>query len=204
MTPGLHSRGFTLVEMLVALVVLSLISLGTLSAMSTLGSTQQKLTATTDRVDEMRQVGDFLRNTLRQAMPSPGQGGGGTWANMAPSPSVQGDSSEMTWLAPLISVEGVSGLNRLRLYLDDSTLRLQFTPYRPGGDTFTWSGFDDGHVLVNQVEEFAIAYRTAAGEPWLDALDDNHTAIPQAIRITLRARGRYWPDMIVAPDRSAP
>lgn len=195
------NRGFTLVEILVALVVLSLISLGTLTAMRTLGSTQEKLTATTDRVDELRQVSRFLRNTLRQAMPSPEQGGGGTWASMAPKPSVQGSDREIVWLAPLTSVQGVSGLNRLRLYLDESTLRLQFAPYAPGSDDFTWDGFDEGHVLVEDVEEFAIAYRTATGEPWLDALEENNSAMPQAVRITLKARGRYWPDLIVAPDR---
>ena len=62
------ARGFTLVEVMVALVVLSLLMLGTLSALRTFGDTQTRIKATAQQTDQVRQVSQFLRNTLRQAV----------------------------------------------------------------------------------------------------------------------------------------
>src|SRR5690606_14159465 len=67
--PG-RQGGFTIVEVVVALTVLSLIVLATLTAVQTFGDTQARLETTLVRLDQMRMVSQFLRSTLRQAVPA--------------------------------------------------------------------------------------------------------------------------------------
>lgn len=204
-------RGFTLVEIIIALVVLSLISLGTLTAMRTLADTQEKLNITVERVDEMRQVSQFLRNSLRQAMlpPSSNVVGTGIWAEMGRSgrEMLRHEPDEMVWLAPLDSIGGLSGLNFMRLYHDrgEQALRLQILPYRNGLEALDWTTREEGYLLAEQVDEFDLAYRMTATDPWMESLvETDFEEVPQAIRINIRARERYWPEIIVAPHQGGP
>lgn len=202
--PRPSQGGITLVEMLIALVILSLISVGTLAAIRTLGRTQEVLTATTERVDELRQVSQFLRASLRQAEGSP-DAGVPTFGGMPAQPTLlRAERADLIWLAPLDSIGGLSGLTWIRLYLDvdERALKLQFMPYGAGTEELTWNSVGDPYLLVTQVDEFAIAYRPSAGEPWretLQAADEQPLSLPQAIKLTIRARERFWPDIIVAP-----
>ena len=62
------NRGFTLVEVMVALSILSLLLLATISALRTFGNTQVSVEKLTNRVDEVRTVSGFLRDTLQSAV----------------------------------------------------------------------------------------------------------------------------------------
>lgn len=195
------SRGFTLVEMMIALVVLSLISLGTVTAMRTLGMTQERLSATTERVDELRQVSQFLRNSLRQAVVPPQSGFGGTWAEPVAGLALAEDD-ELIWLAPFDTAGGMGGLIYFRLYRDGSDLRVQLQPHRDTFDHASWTTLAAGEVLVSGLEDLQIGYRHATGEAWQAAIadDDLSNYLPEAIRIVIRADGRFWPDIIVSPE----
>ena len=75
------ARGFTLIEMMIALTLFSMMMLAIVAAMRTLGNTQSTLEQVTGRVDEIRGVSEFLRNSLSMAMPvvrlgSPGEAAG--------------------------------------------------------------------------------------------------------------------------------
>lgn len=205
-----QQQGFTLVEIIIALVVLSLISLGSLTAMRTLADTQTKLNATVERVDEMRQVSRFLRNSLRQAMLPPSSGGVGTgiWAEMGRVGRgvLRHEADELVWLGPLDSVGGFPGLNYMRLYHDrgEQALRLQIAPYHRDLENIDWNLFDEGYLLAESVDEFELAYRMSVDEGWARSLvkNENETEdIPAAIRINIRAQARYWPEIIVAPHQ---
>ena len=200
----MHSaqRGFTLVEMMIALVVLSLISLGTLSAMRTMAMTQERLTATTDRVDELRQVSQFLRASLRQARVPPSSGFGGIWAVPIAGLALA-QHHEVVWLAPFELAGGASGLNHLRVYPDGGSLRIQFQPYREEFDQTSWSGLEAGEILVKDLEEFAVYYRLVRHGPWVEEIveEDMVDGIPAAIRLVVKSGGRYWPEIVVSPDQ---
>ncbi|XJC77943.1 prepilin-type N-terminal cleavage/methylation domain-containing protein [Delftia tsuruhatensis] len=60
-------RGFTLVELLVVMALLSLLMLGLASAMSTVSQTQERVDARLDRMDHQRVSVAFLRSVLGQA-----------------------------------------------------------------------------------------------------------------------------------------
>lgn len=198
-----EQRGFTLVEMMIALVVLSLISLGTLSAMRTMATTQERLTATTDRVDELRQVSQFLRASLRQAQVPPHSGFGGTWAASTGGGLTLAQHHELVWLAPFDAAGGASGLNYLRVYADGDSLRIQFQPHREEFDQASWSGLEAGEMLVRNLEEFAVYYRLVSNGPWVEEIieEDMMDGLPAAIRLVVKSRGRYWPEIVVSPDQ---
>ena len=60
--------GFTLVEVVVALSILALIMLATVTGLRTLARTQVALERVTERVDEVRTVSTFLRSTFESAI----------------------------------------------------------------------------------------------------------------------------------------
>ena len=64
---GTRSAGFTLVEVMVSITVLSMILLATVTALRTFGNTQSSLQRMTHRVDEVRSVSGFLRAAIESA-----------------------------------------------------------------------------------------------------------------------------------------
>ena len=71
MTRGFRStvaaEGFTLVEVMVALTILSLVMMATVTGLRTLANTQSAIERMTSRVDEVRSVSIFLRDLLTSA-----------------------------------------------------------------------------------------------------------------------------------------
>lgn len=197
------SRGFTLVEMVISLVVLSFISLGTVTALRTLGNTHDRLSSTTARVDELRQVSQFLRSSLRQAMAPLMAGFDGVWiAESSGLPRAWPE--EVIWLAPFEGAGGTGGLVYFRLYRDGERLRLQLQPFREAFDHGVWVALEPGDVLVDGLESFRVSYRIAPFGPWLDTLtgeESQRQTLPD-IRIAIRADGRYWPDIVVSPSQA--
>lgn len=189
------SNGFTLVEVIVALTVLSLILLATLSAVHSLGGSQSRLNNTINRLEEMRVVSQFLRSSLRQSMP----------VNPAGTHMVYfyGGTDELRWAAPLQGVDGVAGLQYMRLYNDNGVLKIQFIPYHPAISDPDWAEVN-AYPLLDTVDEFRITYRSDSDESWLDAWGQKFTGLPQALSIRVQSRQRYWPDLIVVPDQYRP
>jgi len=69
MTRLAHRQGgLTLVEVIVATVILSMIMLATVTAMRTFGNTYERLMATTADTSEMREVHRFLRLAMRLSL----------------------------------------------------------------------------------------------------------------------------------------
>jgi general secretion pathway protein J len=68
-------RGFTLIEVMIALTLLSMIMVAIIAAMRTFGNTKATIQQVTNRVDEIRVVSEFLRKTIGSAMPVLQQGG---------------------------------------------------------------------------------------------------------------------------------
>lgn len=191
-------RGFTLVEVVVALTVLSLISLATLAAMRTFGTTQQKLDVVSERTQEMRVISQFLRRTLTDVQPIMRQSRSGSYAYF------QGDQQRLVWVAPFSASRYIGGLTVFRLSKDDDEqLVIQFTPYVDADADVDWSGVEQ-HVLVKQLDDVVMSYKTAPentqgsniqGE-WRTTWE-GLAVNPNSIRIAIAAQGRYWPDLII-------
>ena len=200
-----RSGGFTLVEVMIAITVFSLIMLGAMTAMRTLGRVNTSVSATVARSDEMRSVSQALRRLLEQVHVSGGsRPASGTWGSPlgagGSSAYFEGDAREVTWLAPLMGVAGISGLHYLRLHVVRDALVLDIARHRRDQREPDWNEKVASPVLMTGVTGFEVAYRPAFDEPWAreHGMDEQEQGL-QAVRIRLRAGDRYWPDLVVAP-----
>lgn len=189
-----RARGFTLVEVVVALTILSLVVLATLTALRTLALTQEKLEVRADHSAELRAVSGFLRKTLAEAIPVPmymfGRSEGAYF---------YGGAQELIWAAPMPIPGHSGGLFAMRLARNDrKELSLQI---REGIDFIVWTD-ETSYLLAENVEAFTLSYRKSRLSEWQSEWNRQaEKAPPGYVKIALKVDGRYWPDIIV-PIRS--
>lgn len=197
------SRGFTLVEVIVALAVLSLIMLATVSGFRTLGNTARVLDARIDKTDELRSVASFLRDALENSVVGSESGGeesltlGGFQEQTSVSYFSVKDNA-VVWRSKLMFGENFGGSYFLRLAKQGEQLVLQWQA--PQGRTApeTWNK-SPSRTVLRKVEEFSVAYRMQAGGEWIER-EPIDTA-PALVRLTVKANGKYWPEMIMRVQR---
>ena len=152
--------GFTLVEVIVALTLVSLIMLGLVSALRTFGDTASALDARSGRSAEARLLADFLRATLTRATPQPkvrtAEGG-------AVVPFF-GAANEIRWLGNLPARHGAGGMHYLRLYASAGRLYLQYLPHPGNAEPPDWSQAVP-HLLSERLDQMRIAYQIRPGQP---------------------------------------
>ena len=125
-----HARhgGFTLVEVMVALTILSLVMLATVSGFRTLAQTQTTLDRTINRVDEIRTVSHFLRQVVESAII--GQDAGGlTLGSVGNSGSSFFDmnQSAIALKSAVMMGEGFGGTQYVRVAHEDSSIVLRWS-----------------------------------------------------------------------------
>lgn len=194
------ARGFTLVEVVVALGVMSLILLATVSALRTFANTQVSLDKMIDRVDEVRTVSSFLRDILDGAVTGESRGGGLSFGGGgAALPYFEGNSNSLAWKAPALFGEAYGGVLLVRLIKQDDTLVLYWQEPPASNDRIVW---DDkaSRVLLTDVEKFEVGFRPEHGLPWEQG-EWNTEGAPALVRLTIKSKGRYWPDLILRVQR---
>lgn len=195
------SRGFTLLELLAALALLSLLMLGVWSGIRTAAHTMHHGRAKVDRLDKVRGAERFLRRNFSQVTPIP-------WARDEEGRAVvfDGGVHAMRFVAPLPGFLGRMGpqMQELALVPDGhGTWRLEVTfamlppdgsQPRPLGKPevlltgirqgrFVYRGFD----LKNQ----DLGWRTSWARP---------TQLPSLVRVELQLADGRWPTL-TAPLR---
>jgi general secretion pathway protein J len=194
------TRGFTLVEAIVALAILSLIMLATVSALRTFANTQTSLDKLTLRIDEMRTVSSFLRDALDSTVfaggaekLSLGGRGGQEFAYFA------GTSSTISWKAPVLFGEGYGGTFLLQLSHEEDELLLRWQEPLPTNERPEWAG-TESRVLVGSLNEFQVKYLPDFGREWVDGWVSTDSS-PALIKLSIQAGDRYWPDLIMQVQR---
>ncbi|QMV75378.1 prepilin-type N-terminal cleavage/methylation domain-containing protein [Comamonas piscis] len=115
--PQRLASGFTLVEMLVAMSLLSLIVLGLAGAMGTMGRTETSIDNRLERMDESRASTDFLRAVLGRISAKRVQGLQ-QQGMLSAAPSAfffEGAGQSMTWVGVMPARYGVGGRYHFRL-----------------------------------------------------------------------------------------
>ena len=186
----------TLVEVVVASVVFSMVMLATVTAMRTFGNSHATISRTIDATDRMREVHYFVRDSLRNAVNESGR--------------FFGDADQITWLAPLDRVGAAGGLQYLRLYKSGERLMLAFAPYEPvdaGGDEPPWGSVIEHYVLLDRVSDLQVSYRLPGNPAWVTStmavLKDQGEpvpVVPALVSISLVADDHQWPPIVVAID----
>ena len=189
------ARGFTLVEMLVSITILSLVMLATVTGLRTLASTQTSLMAVTTRNDEMRSVSSFLRDALEAAVAGSDNGGLSLGGDRSEATIFEVGRDSILWRTSLLFGEVSGGSYVVRVAREDSRMVLRWQLLDPKGDVGDWNNAPS-RPLVENVQEFSVAYRREWDGAWKTSWDER--GLPGWVRLNLRAGGRYWPEMILA------
>lgn len=191
--------GFTLLEVLAALVLLALLLLGVYSGIRTATRSVRSGTAAVERMDQLRSAQDFLRRELAQSLAQPiGRNDRGEDIYFV------GNAREMRYVAPLPGYLGKLGpqLQRLQLVDDghgDSRLELSLALLPPDGQPPQPLG--DPQVLLDHIRSGGFRYsgvdlQGKAIPPSANWSDGR--LLPLLVSVDLKIEGAYgWPLLLI-------
>ena len=189
------AEGFTLVEVMVALTILSLVMMVTVTGLRTLANTQSAIERVTIRVDEVRSVSTFLRDLLASAS-------SGTDPNTL---TLGGSTEDQSYFvsgndfleldATVLFGERYGGTHRVRIAKEDDQLVLRWQEKNGGTAPKGWKD-KPSRVMITQLEEFNVFTRESDGKDWVENRRTENSK-PVAVKLSVKAAGRNWPDLIV-------
>ena len=186
-------RGFTLVEVLIALALLSLILLGLTGALRTFADSAARIETRAWRSDDVRLVSALLRETLSTAAATnillPG--------NQAVVKAFSGSENQIEWVGALPARHGLGGLHHLRLQIgQDRSLQLSMAPLIGENKPADWQ-LARSRALVDELDQFSLRYQGAGQQVWLPAWTDTKV-LPARVSVQIAAAGEVWPPLIVS------
>lgn len=194
-----HEAGFTLLEMMVSLTLLSLLSLLLFGGLRLGARAWDHSEARGAGMDELRVVQQLLRSEIEQAYPF--------YVNADPvHPTIDfsGGPSEIDFLAP--TQQALSSPGRSRIVFaaqrDGSqvVLAMRARPELAAGNAAGWS-----EPLLRNLASVRFSYFGAddpRGTPTWRASWSNAKTLPRLVRVDVqfaRGDGRVWPELVVAP-----
>ena len=191
--------GFTLVELIAALVVVGLIGAIVAGTLRLGVRAQERLLARTEAMEDRRVVLGQLRRHLEAVEP--------LWL-VGPDEmrvAFRGDARELWFAAEMPGGDGAGGVWLARLALTgdagDLALTVQRQMLAEARGFVLDTGAERG-TIVDRLQGARFAY--SDGRRWLDRWDDA-TRLPAKIRLTLGTADQGpWPALIVAPARRDP
>lgn len=192
-----HAAGFTLLEILLALVLLALLMAGVWGALAGASRLAHSADAVMAKGEDVRMTAQFLRRWLGAATPQAFSDGA-----QAPAQMFEGSAGRMRYVAPLPAQSGHAGLYVQTLSLvqdgaDRQSLRLSYR---------AWTGIaaaaapSTEHLLLADLRGGQFEYLAAGGfgKPATWRKDWNtRNSLPLAVRIHLDPA---WPTRVAVPD----
>ncbi|MBN9339409.1 MAG: hypothetical protein ABT02_00705 [Comamonadaceae bacterium SCN 68-20] len=198
------SAGFTLVELLVAMALLSLLMLGMASALRSMAQTEERVDSRLEQADEFRVATGFLDTVLGRVSVRK------TTALLKEGESpylFSGRQDEMAWLGIMPARHGAGGRTFFRLRLEPveggGALVISFLPWDGSSAFPDWSKAQS-RVLVHGATSLALAYEDARRPvPEWVPLWTSPDGLPERVRIDLGTQSGAWP-MWIVPMRFLP
>jgi general secretion pathway protein J len=197
--------GFTLVEVVVALTLLSLVLLGLVSALRSFGQTSARLEAQTLVVDDLRLVSALLQRTISRASSRKYQDP----ADQVVRTWFAGDADGLVWLGQVPARHGTGGLNHLRLFIggksaanDRNRLFLQMSPYTSDENRPDWNALE-ARILLDDIDSLHLQYQGVGETDWLNSWSEPEV-LPGLVRLVAAVRGRSWPPIVIRLEHAAP
>lgn len=194
------SDGFTLVEVVVALAILSLVMLTTVSGFRTLGNTAITISGMTARTDELRSVSAFLRDAFENSVPGANKiedqelGFGGASAGGVPTAFFRVENNSVEWRSKILFGEAYGGSYFLRLSKAGDELQLRWQEPENQKQPGPWDK-SPVRVVLENVDSLEVWTRQGNAKEW------NQTEIgkelPSHIKLVIRANEKYWPELIM-------
>lgn len=200
------TTGFTLLEVLVVMALLSLVMLALGSALRTVGQTQERIDQRLARADELRVSEAFIRSTLGRIsgrminQPATAQVGSSRFM-FAAAPNA------VAWVGVMPARFGVGGRYFFRLAVEtvgvDTALVIRFKRWEDSSAFPDWATADS-RVLAANVTSLSIRYENARMEPpaWTPdwAIADR---LPERVALDVQTAAGEWPALVV-PLRQLP
>lgn len=186
--------GFTLLELLVVMSLLSMLMVGLVSAMRTMAQTEAKIDQRLERLDEMRAARAFLMQTLSRVS-----------ASKIEDPSITGkktvpfvaSADVLIWVGIMPARPSIGGRYFFRVALeavgDKSELVLRFALCDPEMTPPNWS-ISDSRVLVKDIQKFQVYAKgpqpkmVAQTKPWPAGWQNGWPvgdALPDQVKLSL-------------------
>lgn len=213
------SRGFTLVEILVVMTLLSLVMLGMASAMRTMADTETRVDTRLARTDKVRTIERFLSQVLGrvsyQRAFSLNKGGSGS---QSPNNAVAGDvvrfeatSDSISWVGIMPARPSMGGRYFFRLAAEQldqrQALVLRYLPWSAEQtDLFPDWSTTESEVVVRDLTSFTVeaqadrAADAAAQATWSAEWRAGWsvtTSLPERLRLRIADASGEWPLLIV-------
>lgn len=202
---GMH--GFTLLEIMVAIVVLSIIMTTAYGALRMGARSWEAGVERTLESDDLRSTASFLQRQISQALVM-------TWPDeLERHITFSGERTRLQFIAPAPLQSGDAGLYEYTLSVEDgatgSQLVLAYIPYDPGGEAFRKPGPDQRLVLAQRLDGVEFDYfgnnarlgavSSNAVPAWHSQWDQAAQQAPALVRIRIAAdtaAGR-WPELVI-------
>jgi len=195
-----RSRGFTLVELLVAIMILTLFMTASMGAVRISSRSWAAAQERADATEEMRATADFLRRQFAQ-LPNLTVGEGDKerltfaanekWVRfVAPAPQYSHGAGLMTYVLAAELID------------ERHSLTLRYAPFDPGSDEVNEHYFSEPIILATGFEGIGFQYYGAPTDEddaaWQTNWQDDADNFPSAIFIRTRAKpdGDGWPDLV--------
>lgn len=201
-SPAPGPSGFTLVEVVVALTLLTVLLLGLVGALRSFGQTSVRLEAQTLANDDIRLVGGLLQRALARSSPRVRMDAVETNARSW----FEGDASAVAWLGHLPARHGAGGLTHLKLEMLKSAggadqgglLMLGMARFDGDATAPEWRA-EDSRILLDKVDALEIRYQGRDQADEMVWFDDwmQQPSPPSMIQIMLTVAGRPWPPIVV-------
>ncbi|MCI0400773.1 MAG: prepilin-type N-terminal cleavage/methylation domain-containing protein [Gammaproteobacteria bacterium] len=199
----LTCRGFTLVEIMISLTLLSVILMLLFSSLHIASRSWTLAERTTEEIDELRLAGTFVSRQLGQIVPVVWMTGGERRI------AFKGMHNELHFASTLPAHRGGGGLYLLTLKVneDDGNRRLDLIyrlakPEFPSFDIATLEDFSTVS-LIEGIETVELTYYGAGGtedEPTWHSEWQNLEALPRLVRVQIKASdpAQVWPALDIA------
>ena len=206
-------RGFTLVEVLIALVLLSLLMLVLTSALRSMGQVEARVEQRIEAADDYRLSTALLDDALGRVS-ARRFASGRVDDGPAQIPFFQAGPDALAWIGVMPARFGLGGRHYLRLAVEpgpdgDGQLVLRYAPWS-GAPTFDAWPQAQARVLAAPVQSLALRYQEPASGGWspvwpppgvpLNTLPS--TRLPGAVALQIDGTQPAWPPMVV-PLRAA-
>jgi general secretion pathway protein J len=196
-----NQAGFTLLELLIAMVIVSMVMTTAFAAIRIGNRSWEAGYERSDSIEEMRSFAEFLRRQMGQAVAA-------TWQEEDdPRIAFTGKQRLVRFVAPAPFESDRVGLLTYALIfdnqMDNSTLRLEYAAYDPGATDFRASPTANEIAFTATFQSVALDYYGPVDmdsrETWYSEWPASAEMLPKLVRIrfTPNDEGVGWPDLVV-------
>lgn len=192
-------RGFTLIEVVVALTLVALIMLGLLGALRAMGDAATRVDTVSGRTSDMHLISAFLGRVVSGGESLAHRGGDTPEEQQAVY--FEASAERFHWVGNLSLRHGTRGLHFLELAVDEEgggrALVLRYLPYSGATAEPQWAR-RSVHVLLPRIDTLHFSYQGPDPDsPWVDDwVAEDQGGLPVRVRIAVQSDGRYWPELV--------